>query len=151
MRIEDLQDIIVKAHAIRGEELPADKAMDIAWIVLSFFGYSDHCLANALDSQETALFYDLQDMGILKPESKTEIPGESTAEWRMIRWTFDFFGISKIKDRKPQARDDLMPGISSALPSLIFLLISLCASSSPFRRPFQNSVSFFCMSFQPVI
>lgn len=120
MRIEDLQDIIVKAHAIRGEELPADKAMDIAWIVLSFFGYSDHCLANALDSQETALFYDLQDMGILKPESKTEIPGESTAEWRMIRWTFDFFGISKIKDRKPQARDDLQ-SLYASLPPEAFI------------------------------
>ena len=116
MRIEDLRDIIVQAHAMRGQQIPPDSAMDLAWAVLSFFGYSDHCLANALSPEDNAIFCDLEDMGILKPESKVEILPESTVEWRTIQWAFDAFGISRIRSWKPAARDDLQALYASLPP-----------------------------------
>ena len=116
MRIEDLRGIIVQAHAMRGQQIPPDSAMDLAWAVLSFFGYSDHCLANALSPEDNAIFCDLEDMGILKPESKVEILPESTVEWRTIQWTFDAFGISRIRSWKPAARDDLQALYASLPP-----------------------------------
>jgi hypothetical protein len=121
MRLEKLEALISRAHAMRGEDLPMEKARDLAWSVLSFFGYSDHCLANALDASENAVFCYIEDLGILKPESKVELLADTTAEWRMVRWTFDFYGISRIEGWEPKEETDALQALYASMPPEAFV------------------------------
>lgn len=120
MKMQDLQLVIEKAHAIRGEELSGEKAQDLAWTVLNHFGYSDRCLSNGLDQDENAVFCYLEDLGILKPESRVEILPESSMEWRIVQWTYDAWGIEKINRWTGPDPVDSLQDLYASLPPEAF-------------------------------
>jgi hypothetical protein len=118
--MQDLQLVIEKAHAIRGEELSGEKAQDLAWTVLNHFGYSDRCLSNGLDQDENAVFCYLEDLGILKPESRVDILPESSMEWRIVQWTYDAWGIEKISRWTAPDPADSLQDLYASLPPEAF-------------------------------
>lgn len=97
MRHADLTDLVRRAHASRGQEMAREECSDIAMTVLSFFGYGDNCIANSLSPEDTQLFYMLEDLSILKPETREESLWNGR-DWRITSWTYNFFGIQKIRD-----------------------------------------------------
>lgn len=97
MKIELLETAIVNAHQSLGQDFSRQDARDLAWGVLQYFGYGDRCLSNSLPEDMQSVFYNLEDLGLLKPESRFEILHDGR-EWRTIEWVLNPGKISSLQD-----------------------------------------------------
>lgn len=134
MRAEDLSDLIVRAHAIHGQDFPRKDAVDLAWTVLQFFGYGDQCLGNALEQQERTIFYELEDLGILKSVSREDHLHTGDI-WRTLTWEFDREGIRRIGSfsGSPQATE--VEQLYASLPAEAFSRAQRGAAEQAMEEP----------------
>lgn len=92
MKLEVLVNAIMNAHLEQNVEIDLEAAREISWTVLSHFGYGNVCLGNRLEVDERELFYELEDLDILKSTSKMEsLNGQYGTsryggQWRIFQW-----------------------------------------------------------------
>jgi hypothetical protein len=81
-------DLLAKAIANRvmsGAPEALEKAKKTAYDTLQYFGYSDRALDNMLGFEERQLFYQLEEVGLLKVE-REETNLHDGREWRIFYW-----------------------------------------------------------------
>lgn len=97
MRLEDLSGTITKAYDLKGINISQGDADATAETVLSYFGYGDYCLSNSLEADVLSLFYELEEMGIIKTYSENEnLNIGSGMVWRVIQFQLDHQGMERI-------------------------------------------------------
>ncbi len=81
MKIETLTKALVRAYDFQVSE---KECHEIAWNVLSFFGYDIRVISNHLTSEELSLFSELEDLNFLRSEvSIISLPHKPGRDWRI--------------------------------------------------------------------
>jgi len=74
-------------RSVDSDSMPEAHARQLAQHALSFFGYSDRIIDNALDQEERGAFYILEDYGLLSTEVE-ETTLHDGRDWRTHYWKF---------------------------------------------------------------
>jgi len=102
----DLGDVCVNKHEVLRAEtlakalvnmnigLSMHEGYDVAVDILTYFGYGEWCSANNMDKGTLALFYMLEDAGIMKSETE-EVSIAGGKDWRIVRWHLLYLEINK--------------------------------------------------------
>ncbi len=78
-------------------QLSDGQCKEMAWNILSFFGYGNRVLSNRLDSGELALFYELEDRGLIRTEIRLEqILSRKAYSWRVVEFVLLEDRIEKV-------------------------------------------------------
>ncbi len=97
-------------------------ALEMAWHVLDFFGYSERLLDNILDIDDRGVFYMLEDAGLLTTE-REETNLYDGKEWRIHYWVLKnmkIFELAAEHDRVNEIKPDKSSQIYSELPDEVF-------------------------------
>ncbi|MEM3851484.1 MAG: DUF6015 family protein [Methanomassiliicoccales archaeon] len=94
MDVERLAKAITAATAMENSE-----AVELAEIVLAYFGFGDRVIDNTLDQEDRKVFYLLYDAGILTSEWEETLLANGRI-WRIFYWTFDRDNIDRILRKK---------------------------------------------------
>lgn len=103
MRIEELSTAIANAYLKENLEMGKESATEVAWTVLSHFGYGNTCLGNNLQADERELFYQLEDLDLLKSCSKLEGldvrrgAAKVGGDWRVFQWELNEKKIQELQ------------------------------------------------------
>jgi len=73
--------------SVDGDNMEDEYAKRLASHALSFFGYNDRIIDNALDQEERGAFYILEDYGLLSTEVE-ETTLHDGRDWRTHYWKF---------------------------------------------------------------
>ncbi len=75
------------------------QADEMAWDVLSYFGYSNRAIGNVFGPSELAMLYELEDEGMVKIEIREEPIKKSSKPWRVIEFILVERKIREIASR----------------------------------------------------
>ena len=100
-------------------------AGDAAYLLLSYMGYNGRCLSNVLDAESTGFFYDMEDLGIVRPESSIlylNFRSSMRKNWQVIEWVLDRRKIFSLAASRPEApcRDASLKSVYDDLPPEMF-------------------------------
>ncbi len=93
--LKELRNAIVLAN---GRPMKLVDAEETAKYVLGFFGFNERIIDNILTPDDRALFYTLEDMGILKPDNG-EVTLYDGRQWRIKYWCLEKSRILGILSR----------------------------------------------------
>ncbi len=83
MTVDEFADNLEKASRNASIHLSKKECKETAWVVMSYFGFSNTFLSNHLSSDEIALMYDMEDLGLVKGTLTTESLSATGREWRI--------------------------------------------------------------------
>lgn len=83
MKLETLAWALQRAN---NEQLSLRECRETAWNILSFSGYGSRVVSNSLSSDELALFYMLEDIGIMRSETTVEYIPRHPRGWRVTEF-----------------------------------------------------------------
>ena len=114
-----------RAIFVEFSDLSQEQSDELAWEIVSYFGFNDRILANVLDHAGFLLMYDLEDHGFVRMESMYDILATSGKEWRTVSVVLC---TARIKQLSTQARkippiddpDVLISRIYESLPDEVF-------------------------------
>ncbi len=75
---------------------PSAEAREEARTVLSYFGFRDTIIDNAIEPEDRKLFYLLSDAGLLQSTWET-VPLLDGRNWRIFYWTLDVGAIERLQ------------------------------------------------------
>ncbi|MHB8552774.1 MAG: hypothetical protein ACYDAO_04220 [Thermoplasmataceae archaeon] len=73
-------------------------------ILQSYFAYETYCRDTILPHEIRALFYDLEDMGIISTQN-TSIELNSNKDWRIIEWIYNIPYLDHVYSEYPKKVD----------------------------------------------
>ncbi len=75
---------------------PTEDAKEEARAVMSYFGFRDTIIDNAIEPEDRKLFYMLSDAGLLQSTWET-VPLVDGRNWRIFYWTLDVGAIERLQ------------------------------------------------------
>ena len=79
-------NLIRQALTIKGYSEMAESVIDT---ITQYFGYEDYCMDWSVDNDIRSVFYDLEDLGILKRKEEYD----TTEDWRTMYWYYDYVNL----------------------------------------------------------
>ncbi len=96
---------VMNGISVRGMTVTEREAREVAMHVLGFFGYGTVTLDNCLEREDRNVFYDLEDMGILRSEISETTLYDGT-RWRTHYWHLN---VQKVKAMAADGRPCVDP------------------------------------------
>ena len=86
MSLEEFASNLYNAYMAEGIEPGMKACREVAWNVMSFFGFSATCLSNHMSSEDLAIMYEMEDLGLVSSVITSESLGPSGKEWRITEF-----------------------------------------------------------------
>ncbi len=115
MNIETLATAL--QNAFNGK-IPKPECTELAWNVLDYFGYGTRLLSNQLSSTELALFYQLEDIGLMRTEITTEFIPHLRKNWKIYQFVLCEDRITELATHPVSATAEI--NIYKELPATAF-------------------------------
>ena len=114
-----------RAIFVEFSDLSQEQSDELAWEIVSYFGFNDRILANVLDHAGLLLMYDLEDHGFVRMESMYDVLCTTGKEWRTVSVILCTARINQLsmQTRKIPPIDDpdvLISRIYESLPDEVF-------------------------------
>ena len=133
---KELALAIRSGYFLRNLELDPKDASDIADYLLSFFGYEEEIIDNMLMGYDRDVFYQMEDIGVLKTSQYSERIKEGNyagREWTLNKWVLDKSAVHNLIEKAYEK------SIRGEDPGIVYENLFSSASVDDLKNPDSNN------------
>ncbi|MBD3262803.1 hypothetical protein GF374_00295 [Candidatus Woesearchaeota archaeon] len=90
---------------LEGNGLNEEVIDDYAQVFVDYFGYNNYCLDNRLDNYDRDIFYDLEDLNLLKQNRKEKLQLAEGKTWTICSWEPNYKKITELVNNSVAKKD----------------------------------------------